>query len=87
MTAKTTTKVKWTKADRARHKAIREEFQDCPTQDDLEASGDYALDRPVERPGTHMHAATGVTLDFLHNGVTMALAIGQHQQNMKYGRC
>jgi DNA-binding XRE family transcriptional regulator len=34
-------KPKWTAADRARHKAIREEFAHRPTQEDLEASGDY----------------------------------------------
>ncbi len=32
---------KWTAADRARHKAIREEFENCPTQEDMEASGQY----------------------------------------------
>jgi DNA-binding XRE family transcriptional regulator len=32
---------KWTAADRARHKAIREEFAHCPSQEDLEASGNY----------------------------------------------
>jgi DNA-binding XRE family transcriptional regulator len=31
----------WTAADRARHKAIREAFADCPTPEDLRASGDY----------------------------------------------
>jgi DNA-binding Xre family transcriptional regulator len=32
---------KWTAADRARHKAIRKEVEHCPTQQELEASGDY----------------------------------------------
>jgi transcriptional regulator with XRE-family HTH domain len=41
MNAKRTAKPKWTAADRARHKAIRTEFANCPTQEDLEASGDY----------------------------------------------
>src|SRR5208283_5109916 len=41
MTAKRTAKGKWTAADRARHKAIRAEFAQCPTQEELEASGDY----------------------------------------------
>jgi DNA-binding XRE family transcriptional regulator len=41
MSAKRTAKPKWTEADRARHKAIREEFAHCPSQEDLEASGDY----------------------------------------------
>ncbi len=41
MNAKQTARPKWTAADRARHKAIREEFKDRPDQDDLEASGDY----------------------------------------------
>jgi DNA-binding XRE family transcriptional regulator len=41
MTAKPAAKPKWTAQDRARHKAIREEFAHCPTQADLEASGDH----------------------------------------------
>src|SRR5262249_40586951 len=41
MTAKGTIKPQWTAADRARHKAMRDEFAHCPTQDELEASGDY----------------------------------------------
>ena len=41
MNAKRTAKPKWTAADRARHKAIRQEFAHCPTQQDLEASGAY----------------------------------------------
>lgn len=41
MTAKPAAKAKWTAADRARHKAIRQEFEHCPTQEDLEASGAY----------------------------------------------
>jgi DNA-binding XRE family transcriptional regulator len=41
MSPKDTAKPNWTKADRARHKAIREEFAKCPTQEELEASGEY----------------------------------------------
>lgn len=41
MNAKRTPKPKWTAADRARHKAIRTEFANRPTQEDLEASGAY----------------------------------------------
>jgi DNA-binding XRE family transcriptional regulator len=41
MNAKHTAKPKWTAADRARHAAIRAEFEHCPTQEDLEASGAY----------------------------------------------
>jgi len=41
MISKRATRVKWTAADRARHKAIREEFERCPTQEELEASGAY----------------------------------------------
>ena len=41
MNAKQTATPKWTAADRARHKAIRAEFEDCPTQQDLEGSGAY----------------------------------------------
>lgn len=41
MNAKRASKPKWTAADRARHKAIRQEFAQCPTQEDLEASGAY----------------------------------------------
>ncbi len=41
MSAKRTTKPKWTAADRARRQAIREEYAHCPTQEELEASGDY----------------------------------------------
>jgi DNA-binding XRE family transcriptional regulator len=40
------TRPKWTAADRARHKAIREEFAQCPSQQELEATGDY--DGPVK---------------------------------------
>jgi hypothetical protein len=32
---------KWSAADRARHKAIRQELAHCPTQQDLQASGAY----------------------------------------------
>src|SRR5207302_3745302 len=31
----------WSAADRARHKAIRQQFAHCPTQEELQASGDY----------------------------------------------
>jgi DNA-binding XRE family transcriptional regulator len=41
MTANRGTKPKWTAADRARHKAIRQEFAHCPTQQELEESGAY----------------------------------------------
>jgi DNA-binding XRE family transcriptional regulator len=33
---------KWTAADRARHNAIRQEFEPCPTQEELAATGDYS---------------------------------------------
>ena len=33
--------IKWTPEDRARHKAIREEFQGRPTPQELIASGEY----------------------------------------------
>jgi len=41
MNAKRAAKPRWTAADRARHKAIRQEFEHCPTQEELEASGGY----------------------------------------------
>jgi hypothetical protein len=41
MNAKRIIKPKWTAADRARHKAIRAEFEHCPTQEELEVSGEY----------------------------------------------
>jgi len=41
MNGKNVAKPKWTAADRARHKAVREQFAHCPTQEDLQASGDY----------------------------------------------
>ena len=41
MTVKSNTKPKWTAADRARHKAIREQFKHGPSQDELAASGDF----------------------------------------------
>ena len=41
MTIKRIARVKWTAADRVRHKAIRKEFEHCPTQEELEASGAY----------------------------------------------
>ncbi|HYV35752.1 MAG TPA: helix-turn-helix transcriptional regulator [Gemmataceae bacterium] len=33
--------IEWTPEDRARHKAIREQFKNCPSIDDLLASGEY----------------------------------------------
>ncbi|HVC96110.1 MAG TPA: helix-turn-helix domain-containing protein [Pirellulales bacterium] len=42
MKNQTDRKVNWTAEDRARHKAIREQFKDWrPTPEDLDASGDY----------------------------------------------
>jgi transcriptional regulator with XRE-family HTH domain len=41
MKAKRSATPQWTAADRARHGAIREEFQHGPTQEELEASGAY----------------------------------------------
>jgi DNA-binding XRE family transcriptional regulator len=41
MPPKPAAKPKWSASDRARHKAIREEFAPCPTQEELESSGDY----------------------------------------------
>jgi len=41
MKAKQPRTAKWSAEDRARHKAIREEFAHCPTQGELEASGGY----------------------------------------------
>jgi DNA-binding XRE family transcriptional regulator len=41
MSVKSTAKPKWSAADRARHKAVRAEFEHCPTQEELEASGAY----------------------------------------------
>jgi DNA-binding XRE family transcriptional regulator len=41
MNGKAIARPKWTAADRARHKAMRAEFADCPTQEDLEISGAY----------------------------------------------
>ena len=46
MKAKRVRTPKWTAADRARHKAIRQEFEHCPTQEELEASGTY--DGPIK---------------------------------------
>jgi len=46
MKAKPARAPKWTAADRARHKAIRREFEHCPTQEELEASGAY--DGPIK---------------------------------------
>jgi hypothetical protein len=41
MKAKRAAPPRWTAADRARHKAIRQEFAHCPTQEELESSGVY----------------------------------------------
>src|SRR5689334_5613905 len=41
MKAKQAAKLRWNEADRARHRAIREEVEHCPTQEELEASGAY----------------------------------------------
>jgi DNA-binding XRE family transcriptional regulator len=41
MKAKRAITPKWTATDRARHKAIRQEFEHGPTQEELEASGAY----------------------------------------------
>jgi DNA-binding XRE family transcriptional regulator len=41
MKAKRAPTPKWSAADRARHKAIRQECEHCPTQEELEASGAY----------------------------------------------
>jgi hypothetical protein len=46
MKAKRTQAPEWTAADRAWHKAIRQEFQHCPTQEELEASSTY--DGPIK---------------------------------------
>ena len=41
MKAKRLLPPKWSATDRARHKAIRQEAQQCPTPEQLEAGGDY----------------------------------------------
>jgi DNA-binding XRE family transcriptional regulator len=41
MIAKRVAKPKWTAADRARHQTIRREFAHHPTQEELEAGGEY----------------------------------------------
>jgi len=46
MKAKRAATPKWTESDRARHKAIREQFEHCPSQDELEASG--AFEGPIK---------------------------------------
>jgi hypothetical protein len=46
MKAKQAAKLRWTEADRDRHRAIRDEFEHCPTQEELEASGAY--DGPIK---------------------------------------
>ena len=42
MTAKRTDKPKWTAAERARHRMIREKFKDRPTLEELEARGELS---------------------------------------------
>jgi len=46
MKAKRARATRGTAADRARHKTIRQEFAQCPTQEELEASGAY--DGPIK---------------------------------------
>jgi DNA-binding XRE family transcriptional regulator len=46
MKAKRAAVPQWTAADRARHKAIRQEFEHCPTQEELKASGTF--DGPIK---------------------------------------
>jgi DNA-binding XRE family transcriptional regulator len=46
MKAKPDAVPKWTAADRARHKAVRQEFGRCPTQEELKASG--TSDGPIK---------------------------------------
>jgi len=46
MNIKQPSKPRWTAADRARHRAVREESAHRPTQDELEASGAY--DGPIK---------------------------------------
>lgn len=46
MNAKRAPRPRWTAADRARHKAIREEFKHRPSQEELEATGAY--ERPIK---------------------------------------
>jgi DNA-binding XRE family transcriptional regulator len=46
MNTKHIAKPKWTAADRARHKAIRKEFEQCPTEEDLRAS--LAYEGPIK---------------------------------------
>jgi DNA-binding XRE family transcriptional regulator len=41
MKAKRAATTKWTAADRARHKAIRQECAHCPAQEELESSGRF----------------------------------------------
>src|ERR1700730_2514626 len=47
MKAKRSELPKWTASDRARHNAVRQEFEHCPTQEELEASGAY--EGPIKR--------------------------------------
>ncbi len=46
MKAKRAKAPKWTAADRARHKAIRQEFEHCPSQEELQATCNY--DGPIK---------------------------------------
>jgi hypothetical protein len=41
MKAKPAATPKWTAGDHARHKAMRQEFAHCPTQEELQDSGAY----------------------------------------------
>lgn len=41
MSVKPAAKVKWSRADRARHQAIREEFAHRPNQEELHQTGDF----------------------------------------------
>jgi DNA-binding XRE family transcriptional regulator len=85
MTTKPAPTPKWSAADRARHKAIREEFEQCPSQEQLEASGDY--DGPIKsgayfkvRVLIHelrkMRQAAGLTL------ATMSKRTGMNQASL-----
>jgi DNA-binding XRE family transcriptional regulator len=47
MKAKTSRVPQWTAADRARHQATRRDFEHCPSQEDLRATGDY--EGPIKR--------------------------------------
>jgi DNA-binding XRE family transcriptional regulator len=83
MNYKQGTRRKWTAVDRARHKVIREESAHCPTQQELEESGDY--EGPIKGGAyfavkTVIHElkkarqATGLTLAAVakHSGIDQA---------------